>query len=147
VPVTYFRTPAEEHGHGFSPNLHSLWDTGIPERDMEAAEPGGYAARLEETFGREIAGWQTAGIHVDDWAWESHDAAEIFVYGALTPKVGVEPNVPVHTCADDNNIGGRMLALHIAVGEAYQEQASPVIEKRLAQAGVRLALILNDAAK
>jgi hypothetical protein len=147
VPVTYFRTRAEEQGHGFSPNLHSLWDTAIPERDMEASDPAGYAARLEESFGSEIGGWQSAGIHVDDWAWESHDIAETAVFEALTPKVGIEPKVPVHSCTDDNNIGERMLQLHIAVGEAYQEQAAPVVEKRLAQAGVRLALVLNEAAK
>src|SRR5579862_6640132 len=29
VPVRYFRRKAREHGHSFSPNLHSLWDTAI----------------------------------------------------------------------------------------------------------------------
>ena len=40
-----------------------------------------------------------------------------------------------------------MLKKHIAVGVAYQAASSPVIDMRLAQAGIRLAMILNDAAK
>lgn len=147
VPLKYFRRKAREHGHSFSPNLHGLWDTAIPERDMEGADPAEYAETLEENFAADIEAWQKAGIHLDDWAWESHDAAETVAYGALSPKVAIEPNVPVHSCADDNNIGERLLAQHITAGEAYQEQAGPVVERRIAQAGVRLAMILNEAAK
>jgi hypothetical protein len=147
VALSYFRRRPHERGHGFSPNLHSLWDTAIPERDMEGADPAEYAETLEEIFGGEIGGWQKAGIHVDEWAWESHDYAETAAYGALTPKIGIEPNVPVHSCTDDNNIGEQLLGEHITAGEAYQEQAARVVEQRLAQAGVRLAMILNEATK
>jgi hypothetical protein len=147
VPVKYFRRKPHDSGHGFSPNLHSLWDTAILERDMEGADPAEYAETLEENFGTDIEGWQKAGIHVDDWAWESHEEAETVTYGELSPKVAIEPNVPVHSCADDNNIGQRLLQQHIAAGESYQEKAGPVVERRIAQAGVRLAMILNEAAK
>ena len=102
---------------------------------------------LETTFGGAIEGWQKAGIHVDDWVWESHEFAETTVYGDLTPKVAIEPNMPVHSCTDDNNIGERLLHQHLSAGEAYQAEAAQVVERRVAQAGVRLALILNDAAK
>jgi S1/P1 Nuclease len=145
APLAYFWRQPREQGHGFSPNLHSLWDTAIPERDMAGADPREYAEMLEHKFGGDIEGWQKAGIHVEEWAWESHGAAEAAVYGPLTPKVGIEPNVPVHSCKDDNQIGERLLQLHIAAGEAYQHQAAPVVERRLAQAGIRLAVILNDA--
>jgi hypothetical protein len=147
VPVQYFRRKAHETGHGFSPNLHSLWDTAILERDMEGADPAEYAETLEGDFAADIEGWQKAGIHVDDWAWESHDQAETTVYGLLSPKIAIEPNVPVHSCSDDNNIGQRLLQQHITAGEAYQDKAGPVTERRIAQAGVRLAVILNEAAK
>ena len=66
---------------------------------------------------------------------------------AFFAKVGIEPDVPVHSCTDDNNIGGRLLQEHIAADEAYQAEAAPVVERRIAQAGVRLAMILNDAAR
>ncbi|MGA2428326.1 MAG: S1/P1 nuclease [Candidatus Acidiferrum sp.] len=147
VPVKYFWRQPHERGHGYSPNLHSIWDSAILERDSEGADPGEYAEMLEATFGGMIEGWQKAGVHVDDWAWESHEDAETTVYGDLTPKVAIEPNVAVHSCADDNNIGERMLHEHVVLGEAYQGQAAPVVERRVEQAGVRLAMILNEAAK
>jgi hypothetical protein len=53
----------------------------------------------------------------------------------------------VKSCTDDNNIGDRLLRQHIAAGAAYQEKAAPVVEQRITEAGVRLAMILNEAAK
>ena len=147
VPVKYFRREPHERGHGFSPNLHSVWDTAILERDSEGADAGEYAEMLEGTFAGSIEGWQKAGIHVDDWVWESHQYADSTVYAGLAPKIAIEPNVPVHSCTDDNNIGQRLLHQHIMAGEAYQEEAAPVVERRVAQAGIRLAMVLNDAAK
>lgn len=147
VPVKYLRRTVHEHGHSFSPNLHGLWDTAIPERDAEGADPSEYADTLDGVFTAEIEGWRKAGVHIDDWAWEGFDYAESAVYGNLTPKVAVEPNVQVHSCSDDNNIGERLLRQNLVANESYQEKAGPVAEKRLAQAGVRLAMILNDAAK
>jgi nuclease S1 len=147
VPVKYFRRLPRERNHGYSPNLHSLWDTAIPERDMEGAEPAEYAETLDAAFAGNMEGWQRDGIHVEDWAWESHERAENNVYGALTPKIAIEPRVPVHSCTDDNNIGGRLLDQHLFAGTTYQEQAAPVAEEQMARAGVRLAMILNDAAK
>jgi len=147
VPVKYFWRQPQERGHGYSPNLHAIWDSAILERDSDGADPGEYAEKLEATFSGAIQGWQKAGIHVDDWAWESHEDAETTVYDKLTPKVAIEPNVPVHSCTDDNNIGERLLHEHILAGETYQEQAAPVVEQKVEQAGVRLAMILNEVAK
>jgi hypothetical protein len=147
LPLKYLRRQPHERGHGYSPNLHAIWDSAILELDSEGAEPAEYADTLEVTFSGAIEGWQKAGIHGDDWVWESHEFADVNVYDALTPKVAIEPNVPVHSCTDDNNIGQRLLGQHITAGQAYQEQAAPVVERRVTQAGVRLAMILNDAAK
>jgi hypothetical protein len=147
VPVKYFRREPHEQGHGFAPNLHSVWDSAILERDSEGADPAEVADKLVGLFASSIEGWQKAGIHVDDWVWESHEFAESSAYGGLTPKVSIEPNVAVASCTDDNNIGQRLLHQHITAGEAYQQQAAAVVERRVAQAGIRLALILNDAAK
>jgi hypothetical protein len=68
-------------------------------------------------------------------------------YGALGTPIAVEPDVPVNSCADDNNIGQRMLHKHIVVEMPYRDQAASVAEERLAQAGIRLAMILNEAVK
>jgi S1/P1 Nuclease len=147
VPVKYFRRNPHEHNHSYSPNLHSLWDTAILERDAEGADAPEYAETLDALYATEMESWQKAGIHVDEWAWEGYDFAEGVVYGDLTPKIAIEPNVAVHSCADDNNIGERLLRQNIVVGEAYQEKAAPVAERRIAEGGVRLAMILNEAAK
>ncbi len=146
VPLQYFRRRPHQSHENFSPNLHAIWDTTILERDMEGADSPEFAEHLEQVFGDDVAQWQKAGIHVEDWAWESHDAAESVAYGALTPKVPVETPATVHSCADDNHIGERLLQMHLTAGEAYQDAAAAVVEKRVAQAGVRLAMILNDAA-
>lgn len=145
VPVTYFRRDPAEHSHPFSPNLHSIWDVAILERDMEGAEPPEYANFLDDLFGAKMELWRKAGVHVDDWAWESHDVAESVAYGELVPKIPLESPVPTRNCSDANQIGRRMLALHISAREAYQAAAAPIVQQRLAQAGIRLAILLNDA--
>jgi hypothetical protein len=145
TPVKYLRRAPQEVNGSFTPNLHAVWDTAIVERDMEGAEPPEYAAYLSRVFSTEISKWQAAGIHVDDWTWESHELAESAVYGELVPKVPVEVPAPVHSCADANHIGQRMLHLNLDASEHYQQVAAPIIERRIAQAGVRLAMILNEA--
>jgi nuclease S1 len=145
VPVRYFRRRPQDHSGSFTPNLHALWDTAILERDMEGAEPPEFAEHLSEVFSADLPKWQAAGIHVDDWAWESHDFAETIVYGALVPAVPVESPAAVHSCGDANYIGERMLHLHLFAGQNYQDAAGPIVEQRIAQAGTRLAMILNEA--
>lgn len=145
VPVRYLRRWPQQNNNSFTPNLHALWDTAILERDMEGAEPPEYANFLGLIFAAEIPKWQAAGVHIDDWAWESHDLAENIVYGALIPNVPVETPTAVHACTDANNIGDRMLHLNLFAGENYQQAAAPIVEERIAQAGVRLAMILNEA--
>ncbi|MGC2231294.1 MAG: S1/P1 nuclease, partial [Candidatus Acidiferrum sp.] len=128
-------------------NLHSIWDTAIPERDAEGADAAEYADILEAQFASNIEGWQKAGIHIDDWVWEGYEVAESVAYGDLTPRIAVEPNVAVHNCSDDNNIGERMLQLHVVADEAYQDKAAAAAEKRIEEGGVRLAMILNETIK
>jgi hypothetical protein len=147
VPVKYFRRRAHQSHDSFSPNLHAIWDTAILERDMEGADPAEFADYLGEVFSGELEQWQKAGIHIEDWTWESHDLAESVAYGELKPMVPVEAPVSVHSCADDNHVGERLFRMQLTAGQAYQDAAAGVVEKRLAQAGVRLAMILNDAAK
>lgn len=147
VPVHYLRRWPHQSHDSFSPNLHAIWDTAIVERDMEGADPAEFAVYLEQSFGTELEQWQKAGIHIEEWTWESHDLAESMAYARLKPKVPVEAPVSVHSCADDNHIGERLFQMHLTAGQAYQDAAAAVVEKRLAQAGVRLAMILNEAAK
>ncbi|MGB2676586.1 MAG: S1/P1 nuclease [Candidatus Acidiferrum sp.] len=147
VPVHYLRRGPHQSHDSFSPNLHAIWDTAILERDMEGADPAEFADYLEQSFSSELEQWQKAGIHIADWTWESHDLAESVAYAELQPKVPVEAPVSVHSCADDNHVGERLFQMQLTANQAYQDAAAAVVEKRLAQAGLRLAMILNDAAK
>jgi len=152
VPVKYFRhepllNALHPDREDYSPNLHQIWDTEIVERDMEIASPLRYADELDEKFHLESSAWEAAGIHVDNWAWESHERAESSVYDAFPEKIAIEPDMKPKSCADDNHISKRMLEKHLAVGETYQSNAAKAVESSLAEAGVRLAMILNDAVK
>jgi hypothetical protein len=152
VAVKYFRhdpLPSTLHPEreDYSPNLHQIWDTEIVERDMEISNPLRYADELDEKFHAESAAWEAAGIRVDNWAWESHERAETAVYDAFPEKIAIEPDVKLKSCAENNHMGKRMFEKHLAVGEAYQNGAAKSVEMGLAEAGVRLAMILNDAAK
>jgi len=147
VPVKYFSRNPHERNNSYTPNLHHIWDTEIPERDMQGAGAREFADKLDTEFAASFAGWQQRGMQLETWAWEGHQRAVKTAYGALGKPVAAEPDVPVNSCADDNNIGQRMLSKHFVAGAAYQQRADPVVEERLAQAGVRLAMILNDAAK
>jgi hypothetical protein len=146
VPVNYFNAQPTGHNNSFSPNLHSIWDTAILERDTPGMDAAQLAYHLEERFAAKMESWRKTGIHVEDWAWESHNLAESVVYGELQPRITVETPIVMKTCSDANNIGARMLALHVSVGESYQSKAVPIVQERLAQAGIRLAMILNDTA-
>jgi hypothetical protein len=148
VPLKYFRRNAHLRKGSYTPNLHHIWDTELVEAEMQGADPAEFADTLEAQFAGSFAGWQQDGVQVGTWAWESHGHAIETAYGALAVNIAAEPaGVTVKSCADDNNIGDRMLHKHIVVSTAYQDTAQSVIEERLAQAGIRLAMILNDAAR
>jgi hypothetical protein len=152
VAVKYFRhearlNPNHPEREDYSPNLHQIWDTEIVERDMEISNPARYADELDEKFQAQSAAWLAAGIQVENWAWESHERGETAVYDAFPEKIPVEPDMKPKSCADDNHLGKRMFDLHLAVADSYQNNAAKAAQQSLAEAGVRLALILNNAAK
>ena len=147
VPVTFFeqiatlRNPGQE---SYSPNLHSIWDVSLIERLEGTSSVEQFAAMLDQKFRNQDAGWQSGGIQIDDWTWQSHALAEMAAYGDLPRKIAIETPQFIDSCAGDNNIGSRMFALHEVVAEKYQSETTPVIEAQLAKAGVRLAMILNS---
>src|SRR5215469_11317856 len=152
VPVKYLHhepmpNPMHPEREDYSPNLHQVWDTEIVERDMEVSNPHRYADDLDEKFRLQRADWEAAGIQVDNWAWEVRERAETEVYDALSTKIGIESDVKPRGCSDNNHIGRRMFEKHLAADENYQNHAAKAVELGIAEAGVRLALILNDAAK
>lgn len=147
VPVAFFglepvqTNPQKED---YRPNLHSVWDTDIVERFSQGQTPQQTADALETKLRARSIAWQSKSIDVGAWAWESHRIAEELVYGKLPTKIRIETPKPVATCADDNHISARMLALDEQVDESYQAVAEPVVQQQLMRAGVRLAMLLNN---
>jgi hypothetical protein len=147
IPVTFFgeaprlRNPQLEI---YSPNLHGVWDTNILERATDGKTVDQVASELDESFHGKITGWEKAKPDVDGWAWESYALAEKMAYGKLPVRVTVETPQPVKSCADDNHVSARRLQFDERLAETYQNGATPIVRKRLAQASSRLALLLNQ---
>jgi hypothetical protein len=125
-------------------NLHSIWDYKLIERklDQDKLTQTAYAGALNTRFADKYAALSV--MKADDpvaWAWEAHALAESTTYGKLEPRIPAAAPDPQSVCSAERD---KVQALHIAVGDAYFAQAMPVIEERLAMAGFRLAILLNE---
>jgi S1/P1 Nuclease len=99
-------------------NLHSVWDGGLLGRL-------GKEDRLFEEFSRDMTAKREkkwAKGTVEDWAEESHKAAQKTVYGKL-PKVAEGAPEPI--------------------ADSYEQAADPLIKTQIEKAGIRLAHVLN----
>jgi hypothetical protein len=147
VPVTFFGKAPEERNpatESYSPNLHGVWDVGIIDQLANGRTPAQLAIKLNEEFHAREPAWQSEPANFAAWAWESHELADKVAYGALPVKIPIETPRPASSCADDDHISTRMLALHEDLEAPYQAAAAPVVEEQLAKAGIRLAALLNS---
>ncbi|MBX3027414.1 S1/P1 nuclease [bacterium] len=147
VPVAFFgRNPSVTTAGKATPNLHSVWDSGLIERNPANTNPKAFADHLRQQFQSKMGTWRAGAIHVDDWAWESHELADGTAYGQLPTAIPVEPDRgELKRCVvHGDNISERMLGFHEHLAQPYQDVAQPVIEEQLAKGGTRLAMILND---
>jgi hypothetical protein len=147
VPLTYFDTLphlTNPRTETYAPNLHGIWDYGILTRATMGETVDQVAADLDLFYRRQIAGWQKAPANFDAWSWESFQIAMKIAYGKLPVRIPVEAPLPVHSCADDNHVSERLLKLNERIEQPYQDIALPVVRERLAQAGARLAMVLNQ---
>jgi len=147
VPVAFFdalpqlRNPQTE---SYVPNLHAVWDTNILERETTGKAVDEIASDLDQSFRSKIASWLKGRADIDAWAWESYQLASKNVYGKLPVRIQVESPQTITSCADDNHVSTRMLKLDEHLVEPYQNMAVPIVKRRLAQGGARLAMLLNQ---
>jgi hypothetical protein len=147
IPVAFDGHDPQETNAQFAtyrPNLHGIWDTDIIEDFTKGQTQQEVANELENKFQAQIAAWKSQAIDLSAWAWESHQIAEVTVYGLLPVKVPVETPRDTRSCADDDHVSTRMLALHEQLGKSYATVAGATIQEQLAKAGIRLADILNS---
>ncbi len=147
VPVAFFdaapqlRNPQTE---SYAPNLHGVWDTNILAKATTGKTVDQVAAELDQFFKSKMAHWQKGPADIDGWAWESYLLAEKNVYGKLPVRDPAETPREIKTCADDDHVSARMLKLNEQLKDPYESMAAPIVRQRLAQAGARLALLLNQ---
>ena len=126
----------------YFPNLHSVWDTGIPQsmlasHDMTVEE---FADFLDYRYRPRFQRWNSG--QAADWAWEGHDLA-ISAYRSLPANLPRDLDFKPGTCADNNHIAKRLADLHMVLGERYDNVSHPIVEEQLTKAGIRLAALLN----
>ncbi len=163
IPVTFFGEPPKltnPQTEFYAPNLHSIWDYGIYQREFMDRSMQGSAGEyttgfkeqsvqksaelFDHQFARQEAQWLRGPVDIDAWTWENFRIAKTIVYGKLPVAVPVEQPAGNHSCAQDDHISTRMLKLNEQIGQPYQNAALPAFEKQVAKAGARLALILNQ---
>jgi hypothetical protein len=150
VPVGFFGTEPQlrnPQSESYSPNLHGVWDTSIVGKVVGDKTVQQFAKDLDTANASHISGWISGTSNFDDWAWEGHELAENTVYGKLPHLIPTEKPVETLTCADDNHVAARNLALHEDLEQPYQDASSPVVQQQIAKAGARLAALLNNVLK
>jgi len=147
VPVTFFeaqpqiRNPQSE---SYAPNLHGVWDTNILERATTGKTVAEVAADLDQTYKKQFVRWQKSSANLDAWVAESYELGSKKVYGKLPVRIPTETPQTLKSCADDNHVSARMLKLDERLEDPYQIMGEQVAMQRLAQAGARLAMLLNQ---
>jgi hypothetical protein len=147
VPVAFFgESPKLTYPdtESYSPNLHAVWDSGIFSRMIGEKTVQQAADEFDRDRAEDISRSLRERADVERWVWESFRLAEAIVYEKLPVAIPVEAPVTTGMCADDDHISTRMLNLNEQIGQPYQDVAAPVVKQQIAQAGARLALLLDQ---
>ncbi|WP_260924936.1 S1/P1 nuclease [Novosphingobium sp. 9] len=117
-------TVKAQYGDAPGRNLHSIWDTTLAERAITSARPP-----LVRVYSKAERAEMSGGTP-EDWARESYEISRDVLYplafGGKLPCGSKEPQKIVWT-------------------NAAIEQTIPVVDKRIQQAGLRLAKMLDAA--
>jgi S1/P1 Nuclease len=116
-------------------NLHYAWDDAVVvelEHELGTHNASQTATALERIYPE--AAVASKPVSPEQMAWESHELARTDVYGALHI-----PEKPCSPAACESASAGT-----IVLSDTYMKREGRVAGKRLAQAGYRLARILNN---
>lgn len=125
--------------HKKETNLHALWDEGMIDfTNLSFTELASYVSQGRTR--EEISSWKSGDV--TDWALESK-----ILRASVYPSDVVPPKAPMSVksyCRTDGQVTQEETP---KLAYEYSYQFVPVIEKRLFQAGIRLAVMLNEALK
>jgi hypothetical protein len=124
-------------------NLHALWDSGILESFLVEGHltRDAFAKQLDSRYGGSFQEWGTKNLDPDRWVWEVHEIGERITYGELRPRIPIETSDASGDCTAES---AKVRALHIVIGKDYERNAMESVAQLLAQAGYRLAGLLNQ---
>ena len=111
------------YGLGMPGNLHAIWDTALAERAISEAGP---------TLVRRYSATERAALatgSVADWARESWQISKDFLYPTAFGTLPCDGNEPKD----------------VTWNEAAIAASLPIIDRRIEQAGLRLATLLDEA--
>jgi len=121
-------------GYFSSADLHAVWDSGIIDAASPASQEKAYAEKLTAGISPDMrAAW--IAVAPLDWAQESYD-------------VTISPDSTY--CSWENGPDGveqcaPKVTLGRAIGKSYETEFRPIVERRLQQAGARLANRIHNA--
>jgi hypothetical protein len=104
--------------------LHTVWDKDFVKRAARGASEDEFARRLVESRRAQLSRIERGGFAA--WMGESYAIAHDYAYGRL----------PGFAC-------GRDFTMTVRLSTAYVDGARPIVEERLARAGIRLAAVLR----
>ena len=107
-------------------NLHALWDTTLVAESVGDTRPADWIARQTERYASDSASWRQG--RAADWLEESNQIARVAVYQPL----------PDFRCAEPAR-GTEVLSA------SYLERGQRVVEQQVFKAGVRIAMVINQA--
>jgi hypothetical protein len=124
-------------------NLHALWDYGILEGFLleRRLTQDDFARQLDSRYRGNFQEWGIKNFDLDRWVWEVHEVAARVTYGELRPRVPVESSTAAGDCAAES---AKVRALNIVISKNYERTAMAAMEPLLAEAGYRLAGLLNQ---
>jgi len=104
--------------------LHAVWDKDFVKRAVRGSSEEAFARRLVDTRRADLPRLERGGFAA--WMGESYAIARDYAYGRL----------PDFAC-------GAEFQGTVRLPSAYVEGAKPIVEERLARAGIRLAAVLR----
>lgn len=125
--------------HNKPTNLHALWDEGMIEfTGLSFTEMTSFV--MQGKTREQILAWRKGDVL--DWARESKKIRSMIYPADVTPASG--PMSVKQYCRSDIKVPQESMP---KLAYEYSYQFIPVVEERLFQAGVRLAMVLNEALK
>jgi hypothetical protein len=106
--------------------LHTVWDKDFVKRAVRGSSEDAFARRLIDTHRADLSRIERGGFAA--WMGESYAIARDYAYGRL-PGFACSTEVPGV----------------LRLSTAYVDGANPIVQERLARAGIRLAAVLRAA--